>query len=98
MLIHCLGPASLQAVRTFLYVVGQYQVKMRFKGKILFCGVDLTGLRQGAMEDCSEHGDVHVGSITRFGKVHCNVIHKAQNYISSAQVSHIKHKRDLSSA
>lgn len=50
------------------------------------------------MEDCSGHGDeVHVGSITRFERVHCNVLHKAQNYISSVQVSHMKHKRDLSS-
>ena len=57
----------------------------------------MTGLGQGPMEDCSEHGDVHVGSITRFERVHCNVIHKAQNYISSVQVSHMKHKRDLSS-
>jgi len=60
--------------------------------------VDLTGLRQGPMEDYSEQGDVHVGSITRFEREHCNVIHKAQNYISTVQVSHMKHKRDLSSA
>jgi hypothetical protein len=31
MLIHCLSPASVQAIRTFLYVVGEHQVKMGFK-------------------------------------------------------------------
>lgn len=61
------------------------------------CGVDLTGLGQGPMEDCCEHGDVHVGSVTRFERVHSNEIHEARNYISSVQVSHMKFKRDLSS-
>lgn len=60
--------------------------------------MDLTGLGQGPMEDFSEHGDVLVGSVTRFERVHCNVTHKAQNYVYSVQVSHMKHKRDLSSA
>jgi hypothetical protein len=42
------------------------------------------------MEDCCEHGDVHVGSIMRFEREHRNVIQKGQNYISSVQVSHMK--------
>jgi hypothetical protein len=31
MLIQCLGPTSLQAIRTLLHVVGEHQVKMGAK-------------------------------------------------------------------